>query len=179
MGQGGCEKKYAVAGVCAAVLCVVIFILVQSLLFQDISLTDDTIPYGYGLEYMEEDTEELEQEELEARAARQDSAVEEALLERVESEYTCKVADTNIDVNELGTYYVEYVYLKNGEERTKRFDIHVTDQTGPEITFLNKDASGNIYAFLNDESSLVENIALKDNCDGEITASEENVRVKT
>lgn len=152
------KKKYIIAGISAAVLCVIAVVLIRSLLFQDIRLTNDTIPLGSG--------------------ADSETRVEKQLLDLVESEYTCKVSDTDIDVNEQGTYFVEYVYLKNGKEYTKRFDIHVTDQTGPEITFLNQNSDGTVYAFLDDEASFIENIALTDNCDGEIKPSAENVKIE-
>lgn len=152
------KKKYLIAGISAAVVCVIAVVLIRSLLFQDIRLTDDTIPLGSGSD--------------------SETRVEKQLLDLVDSEYTCKVSDTDVDVNKQGTYFVEYVYLKNGKECTKRFDIHVTDQTGPEVTFLNQNADGTVYAFVDDEASFIENIALADNCDGEIKPSAENVKVE-
>ena len=76
------KKKYIIAGISAAVLCVIAVVLIRSLLFQDIRLTNDTIPLGSG--------------------ADSETRVEKQLLDLVESEYTCKVSDTDIDVNEQG-----------------------------------------------------------------------------
>ena len=179
------RRGFSVAGIVISGVSLVLYAILllaanglPGLPFQDIKLTDDTIPYGYGMEYGEEDQADQDSERAEATVGGQAESLEAALLDRVESEYTCKVADTNIDVNKLGTYYAEFVYLKNGEEHTKRFDIRVTDQTGPEITFLNKNSSGDVYAFLDDEESLIGNISLKDNCDGDLAASDENVKVE-
>ena len=88
-------KKYALLPLTAALI-----LPLASCGSQDIKLTDNTVTYG---------SENFEQE----------------LLANVESEYTCKIAETDIDPNTIGDYTVTFVYLKNGEEKTQECKVSV------------------------------------------------------
>lgn len=143
-------KKYALLPLTAALI-----LPLASCGSQDIKLTDNTVTYG---------SENFEQE----------------LLANVESEYTCKIAETDIDPNTIGDYTVTFVYLKNGEEKTQECKVSVADKTPPEISYLrpaNED-SDIVYAFLNDQEDFISSIILTDDCDGETIGSSETVSVE-
>lgn len=150
--SGKAISAITIAGL-SLVLCAGIFIADGGLRFGDVTLTDNTITYG-GEDYSSE------------------------LRSHIETEYTYRITDTNIDTNALGEYYVEIVYSKDGQDKTKRFDVKVVDKTPPEIGFTRRDAEGTVYAYLNDEDSLREVITLTDNCDGAITVTAENVKIE-
>lgn len=150
--NGKAISAITIAGL-SLVLCAGIFIADSGLRFGDITLTDDTITYG-AEDYSSE------------------------LRSHIETEYTYRITDTNIDTSSLGEYYVEIVYSKDGQDKTKRFDVKVVDKTPPEIDFTRRDAEGTVYAYLNDEDSLREVITLTDNCDGAIAATAENVKIE-
>lgn len=155
-GHGRAIASITVAGL-SLVLCAGIYVAgnkLDGLLSGDVSLTDDTIPYG---------SEDFQSE----------------VLRNVRSEYTCKISDTNIDPNTIGSYYVELVYSKDGKEKTKRFDVKVADKTPPEHEIGNRCSDGNtVYAYVNDEASLLEAITLIDDCDGEQPATAENTKIE-
>lgn len=143
-------KKYALLPLTATLI-----LPLASCGSQDITLTDNTVTYG---------SENFEEE----------------LLANVESEYTCKIAETDIDPNTIGDYTVTFVYLKDGEEKTQECKVSVADKTPPEISFLrsaDKD-SEIVYAFLNDEEDFIQSILLVDDCDGEIAGTSETISIE-
>ncbi|MGI6030783.1 MAG: zinc-ribbon domain-containing protein [Eubacteriales bacterium] len=120
--------------------------------WQDVRLTETTLSYG---------AEDYQQD----------------LLESIDSEYTCKISDTDIDINTPGKYFVEILYVKDGKEHTKRFNVKVADTTAPSITFQNTLSNGTPYAFMDDQEGFLQSLTITDNLDGDITPTADNVKI--